>query len=99
MKNTKMLLVAGAIVAVASAASAGGNSENAKAMAANLQTYGGNLATAVKANGPFDQGPGQRGWGNAGSLLTGNGTVDGLDGTVDGDFAAGGQVSKSGKRN
>ena len=77
---------------------AGGNSANAKAMAENIKTYGGNLATAVKANGPFDQGKGQRGWGNAGSALTGDGTVDRLDGVIDNDFATGNQVSKSGKK-
>ncbi len=97
MTKTTMIIAAG-LLAFSAPAFAGGNSGNAKAMVENIQTYGGNLATAVKANGPFDQGAGQRGWGNAGSLLTGNGTVDGLDGVIDNDFAEGDQVSKSGKR-
>ena len=86
------------IVATSSATFAGGhkgNSANAKAMVDNIKAYGGNIAPLVGGQGTYDQGKGQRGWGNAGSLLTGNGTVDGILGT---DLSTeGSQVSKSGK--
>ena len=84
-------------VATSSAAFAGGhqgNSANAKAMVANIKAYGGNIAPLVGGQGVYDQGKGQRGWGNAGSHLTGNGTVDAILGTEI--RTEGGQVSKSG---
>ena len=84
------------IVATSSATFAGGhkgNSANAKAMADNIKTYGGNTARALRPGSgtPFEQAPGNTGWGNAGSLATGAGLLGG-------DYTTGGQVSKSGKK-
>lgn len=90
------ITIAAFLIAASSAAFANGNSENAHNMVANIKAYGGNIAPLVGGQGIYDQGKGQRGWGNAGSLLTGNGTVDAILGTSIG--TTGGQVSKSGKK-
>ena len=75
-----------------SAFAGGGNSDNAKAMVANIHEYGGNVAAAIGPQGELGgltNGPSDSGWGNAGSRLTGAGAFP--------DYTAGGQVSKSGK--
>jgi|GEM_PF-2695742 len=88
------IIIAACIVAFGTApAIAGGNSANAKAMVENIKTYGGNTARALRPGSGtiFEQAPGNTGWGNAGSAATGAGALGG-------DFAPGGQVSKSGKK-
>jgi len=65
-----------------------GNSANARAMSENIKTYGGGIAPVVSGRNAAS--PGDSGWGNAGSRVTGSG------GLSDG-YTAGGQVSKSGK--
>ncbi len=92
---TKVVYAAVAVVVAMSgtAAFAGGNSANAKAMTENIKTFNGNTAAALRpgSGSDFEQLPGNTGWGNAGSFATGAGLVG--EG-----FTSGGQVSKSGKR-
>jgi len=87
----KLLIPAIAITfAVATHTFAGGhtgNSGNARAMAENINTYGGGIASAVSGQNASE--PGDSGWGNAGSRLTGSGALEG-------EYTPGGQVSGSG---
>lgn len=85
--------------AFATAAVAGGhdngNNDAAASMVANIEAYGGGLAKQLSPQGIATAEPGDRGWGNAGSRLTGNGAVDDLLGTDVG--TSGDQVSKRNK--
>ncbi len=85
MKQLILASIAALSLSAGQVIAGGGNSDNAKAMVENIQINGGSLAAAIGGS------PGVSGWGNGGSELTGNGTVNA------GDFASGDRVSDYGQ--